>query len=151
MPLELEVLLKNFLVAGLVDGILCFLGGQSIQQIHPNPIFDLFFKIYRTAGTSRGTLAWLITTAKAMVGSTPTSATNFQNGWGFSKRRILIRFVKWGQHPYQLPFTPGEYPINTQHGKKPPLKGNLLVAGDNFSSLTKQFAGCQKSGIWLRS
>ena len=97
-------LLKNFLVAGLVDGILCFLGGQSIQQIHPNPIFDLFFKIYRTAGTSRGTLAWLITTAKAMVGSTPTSATNFQNGWGFSKRRILIRFVKWGQHPYQLPF-----------------------------------------------
>jgi hypothetical protein len=22
---------KNFLVAGLVDGILCFLGGQSIQ------------------------------------------------------------------------------------------------------------------------
>jgi hypothetical protein len=28
--------------------------------------------------------------------------------------------------------SPGEYPINTQHGKKPPRKGNLLVAGDNF-------------------
>ena len=31
IPLELEVLLKNFLVAGLAHGILCLLGGQSIQ------------------------------------------------------------------------------------------------------------------------
>ena len=31
IPLELEVLLKNFLVAGLESGILCLLGGQSIQ------------------------------------------------------------------------------------------------------------------------
>ncbi len=27
IPLELEVLLKNFLVAGLANGILCLLGG----------------------------------------------------------------------------------------------------------------------------
>jgi hypothetical protein len=54
-----------------------FLGWAEYSIDTPNPIFDLFFKIYRTAGTSRGTLAWLITTAKAMVGSTPTSATNF--------------------------------------------------------------------------
>ena len=31
IPLELEVLLKNFLVAGLASGILYLLGGQSIQ------------------------------------------------------------------------------------------------------------------------
>ena len=100
MPLELEVLLKNFLVAGLAHGILCLLGGQSIQQIHPTKFLGQFF-INNLRVSETENHSWLITSE--IVGSTPTSAT-IQNGWGFSKRRILIRFVKWGQHPYQLPF-----------------------------------------------
>jgi hypothetical protein len=69
------------------------------------------------------------------------------NWSAFSKETGFISQFKWGQHPPFQPFTPGEYPINTQHGKKPPLKGNLLVAGDEFSSLTKQFAGDCKNSI----
>lgn len=69
--------LKKLLGCGVSRWYTLFLGWTEYSIDTPNPIFDLFFKIYRTAGTSRGTLAWLITTAKAMVGSTPTSATNF--------------------------------------------------------------------------
>ena len=41
MPLELEVLLKNFLVAGLAHGILYLLGGRVFNKTHPTQFLVL--------------------------------------------------------------------------------------------------------------